>query len=287
MYISPYFSPLTFGRREISFEEAKYCIFGVPFDSSESYRGGSRWAPGAIREASREIEDYDLLEDFDLLDIPICDMGDIEVSPGDVMETRKRVRDTVEAVLEKGKVPVILGGEHTVTAFAVEAYRKIPFFLIFDAHMDFRDDYIGNKYSHACVSRRIYEVVGPENMLVVGVRSASREELQNAKEMGLRFIDFSSCGDISNLTKNIRKTIGNRDIYVSIDADVLDPKEARGVGNPEPSGFLYQDFVECLGILGGNLVGFDFVEVSPKYDSYTPILAARLIFKALTKAEKK
>jgi agmatinase len=287
MHPTPYFTPPTFGRRDLTLQEARYAVLGVPYDSSESYRAGSRWAPGAIREASREIEDYDLLDDFDLLGIPIHDMGDVEVSHGDAEETRKRVRETLGAILERDKVPVMLGGEHTITAFAAEAYDQGPFYLIFDAHMDFREDYIGNPYSHACVSRRIFERVGGENILLVGVRSASRRELQDARELGLRYLDFNHCRDVRALVKDITGIVGDRDLYLSIDADVLDPKEARGVCNPEPPGFSFDDLVRCLDVLKtAKLVGFDLTEVSPQYDSYTPVLAAKLIFKVLLKAEK-
>ncbi len=279
-------SPFTFGRRELKLSEAKYAFLGVPYDSSESYRAGSRFAPNAIRESSREIEDYDLLEDFDLLNIKLCDLGDVDVSFGNFSETLMRVKDCVREILKNKAIPVCVGGEHTISYCVLSAYEKKPFFLAFDAHLDFRREYLNEKFSHACAVRRIGELIGYENILVVGVRSADKEELKDAKKLGLKFIDFKSCDD--KLHEKIVKIVKGKEVYLSLDMDVFDPKEARGVCNPEPPGISYSQFVDCLGFLRHTkLVGFDLVEVAPPYDSYTQVLAAKLIFKVLLKNEVK
>ena len=283
-----YSLPSTFGRRELSVEEASYVVAGVPFDSSESYRSGSREAPQAIREASREIEDYDMLEDFDLLSLRIADLGDIEVSFGSNTETKRRVVETVRFILDSNAVPVLLGGEHTISAFAVEAFPRDMLFLSFDAHLDFRDEYLNNRYSHACVLRRASERVGYGNVLVVGVRSACREELEDAKKLGVSFIPFNECCDLEALQARLRRAVEGRKLYLSIDMDVFDPKDARGVANPEPPGFFFLDFLKLIDFIkGATLVGLDVTEVVPRYDAYTPVLAAKLIFKILTRYEKK
>jgi len=282
-----YSLPFTFGRRELSVEEASYVVAGVPFDSSESYRSGSREAPHAIREASREIEDYDMLEDFDLLELAIADIGDIEVSFGSNRETRKRVFETVKFIIDNNAVPVLLGGEHTISAFAIEAFPEDTLFLSFDAHLDFRDEYLNNRYSHACVLRRAAEHVGHENVFAIGVRSACREELEDAKRLEVSFIPFDKCYDLEALETRLRRAVEGRNIYLSIDMDVFDPKDARGVANPEPPGFFFFDFLKILDFIkGANLVGLDVTEVVPRYDAYTPVLAAKLIFKILTRYEK-
>ncbi len=283
-----YSLPSTFGRRELSVEEASYVVAGVPFDSSESYRSGSREAPQAIREASREIEDYDMLEDFDLLELAIADIGDIEVSFGSNQETRKRVVETVRFILDNNAVPVLLGGEHTISAFAIEAFPKDTLFLSFDAHLDFREDYLNNRYSHACVLRRAAEHVGYENVVAVGVRSACKEELEDARRFEVSFIPFDECYDLEALETRLMKAVKGRNIYLSIDMDVFDPKDARGVGNPEPLGFFFFDFLKILDFIkGATLAGLDVTEVVPRYDAYTPVLAAKLIFKVLARYEKK
>lgn len=281
------FTPFTFARRELRLEEADYAVLGVPYDSSQSYRTGSRFAPTAIREASREIEDYDMQEGLDLLDLKICDVGDVEVSFGSFKETLARTKASVEEVLKHKVVPVVLGGEHIISYCVVSAFEKKPFFLAFDAHLDFKEEYLDNRFSHACAIRRTGELVGYENVLVVGVRSASKKELGDAKDLGLEFIGFDRCGDAKALAEDISNRIEGKDIYLSIDIDVLDPKEARGACNPEPPGLEYRAFVACLDFLKkADMVGLDLTEVCPFYDSYSRILAAKLIFKVLAKNEK-
>jgi agmatinase len=278
-------SPFTFARRETSLEEAEYAFIGIPYDSSESYRVGSRFAPNAIRESSREIEDYDMLEEVDLLSIKIADLGDVDVAYGNYQETLGRIKTVVREVLDRGAVPICVGGEHSITYGILHAYAKHPFVLIYDAHLDFRDDYLGERFSHACVTRRISELLGAENILVVGVRSALREEVRDAEKLGLRFIPYPSCKE--KLAEKIEAAVEGRELYLSLDMDVLDPKEARGVCNPEPPGLSYEELLDSLAFLRkANLTGFDLTEVTPLYDSYTQILAAKLIFKVLAKAHE-
>lgn len=283
-----YTNSLAFGGRDGDITDAKYVICGVPYDSSETYRTGSRFAPNAIRESSREIEDYDILEDLSLLDIKIADIGDVEVSLGDATETMLRTRDTVKEITRAGCVPCLIGGEHTISYFALGGLEKKPFYVVFDAHLDFRDEYLNGRLSHACSTRRATELLGVENVLVLGVRSACREELEDAKSLGLNFIDFNSCRDIGALKNKILDATRGKDVYLSIDADVLDPGEAGGVCNPEPPGFSFEELNFSLNFLKDvNMVGFDLTEVTPIYDSNTQVLAAKLIFKVLLKSSQK
>lgn len=275
--------PQTFGRRELTLDEAEFAVIGIPYDSSESYRTGSRLGPGAIREASRDLEDYDMEEGFDLLSLRICDVGDVEVSQGDFDETAKRAAEAVREVLERGVTPLCLGGEHTITYFAARALEKKAAYIIFDAHLDYREDYIGNRFSHAASTRRLAELVGAGNILVAGVRSASKEELDAAEKDGLRYIAASQFHeDIEEACRQIAEHVEGREVYLSIDLDVVDPGEAPGVCNPEPGGISYRDAVKAFRFLrGSRLLGADLCEVSPVYDLYTPVLAAKLLFKAL------
>ena len=282
-----YTSPFTFGNRETDLKDARYAICGVPFDSSETYRTGSRFAPTAIREASREIEDFDILENFDLLEVPIADHGDVVVSFGNGEETLKRTSETVKEILAASAVPVLIGGEHTISYFALHGFDRKPFYLAFDAHLDFHDDYINNRLSHACNNRRAADLLGIENVMVVGVRSGGKNEVKDAKKLGLNYIDFNDCRDLDSLKLKILDAIKGREVYLSIDMDVMDPKEAPGVCNPEPPGFSFDGIVEILDILRDvRLAGMDITEVCPQYGSYTPVVAAKLIYKALVKASK-
>jgi agmatinase len=282
-----YTSLFTFGNRTTDLRDARYAICGVPFDGSETYRTGSRFAPTAIRQASCEIEDFDMLEDFDLREIQVADYGDVEVSFGNAEETLKRTSETTKEILDAGAVPCLIGGEHTISYFALNGFERKPFYLVFDAHLDFHDDYINNRLSHACSIRRATDLLGIENVLAVGIRSGGKEEVKDAKKLGLNYIDYNDCKDIDTLKIKILDAVKGRDVYLSIDADVLDPKEAPGVCNPEPPGFTFEEMVGILDVLKDvKLAGMDITEVTPEYDSYTPILAAKLINKVLVKCSK-
>lgn len=278
-----YVAPTTFARRELEIEQADYAILGIPYDSSQSYRVGSRLAPNAIREASRELEDYDFEEDKDLLELRICDLGNVDVSYGNFDETCRRVKDTLKDVLSKQVIPVSLGGEHTISYSVVRCLPEDTFYLSIDAHLDFRDEYLGEKFSHACVNRRVFEHLQADNVLVVGVRSASKEELNDANKMGLDYISYSDFEENSNaVLRRIKDKIEGKDVYLSLDMDAIDPKEAPGVCNPEPSGFSYSDIIRISRLLkNSNLIGVDLTEVTPIYDNYTPVLASKILFKIL------
>ena len=278
-----YVAPTTFARRELEIDQADYAIIGIPYDSSQSFRVGSRLAPNAIRDASREIEDYDFEEGKNLLDLKICDLGNIEVSYGNFKETCDRVKDTLIDVLSNNVIPISLGGEHTISYSVVSCLPDDIFYLVFDAHLDFRDDYLGEKFSHACVNRRIFDHLGKENVLAVGIRSASKEELEGAKKMGLDYISYSDFDkDKDGMLKRISDKIEGRKVYLSLDMDAFDPTEAPGVCNPEPGGLCYKDVSALSRLLGNcNLIGVDITEITPLYDTYTPVLASKIIFKIL------
>lgn len=283
-----YAYPSTFAKRETPLKEAKYAIIAMPYESSGSYRVGSKFAPVAIRESSREIEGYDFEEDFDLTRVKICDLGDVEVAPGNFNETCRRIEDTIKEALDNGAIPISLGGEHTISYCAIKPMKRNFFYITFDAHLDFRDEYLNERFSHACVTRRIFEELGPERVLAVGIRSGSKEELKDASELGLKYLSFSEYEKGPNgFVKKILKEIKEDKVYVSIDMDVLDPGVAGGVCNPEPPGFSYGQLVDLLGFIKKcKLVGMDITEVTPLYGSYTQVLAAKLIFKALVLNEK-
>jgi agmatinase len=280
-----YTLPQTFARRELTLAQAEFAVLGIPYDSSESYRTGSRFGPNAIREASRDLEDYDMEEGFDLLELSICDLGDLEVSFGNFDETAKRATETINEIVENGVAPICLGGEHTITYFAARAMKKDTFYVIYDAHLDYREDYLENQFSHAAVTRRLCEEVEPENILIIGVRSASKEELAAAEEDGLRFIStLEFTKNKEDALKKIKNITKGKNVYLSVDLDVFDPAEASGVCNPEPGGIGYREVVDSFSFLRGcKLKGMDITELAPAYDAYSQILAAKLIFQALAK----
>jgi agmatinase len=264
---------LKFADANSSFNDAKFVVLGVPFDATSSFRSGSRFAPNRIREASYNFESYLMEHDIDLTDIPFHDAGNLD-EYGNVDEMIKNVEEKIKKILPK--FPILIGGEHSLTIGAVKPFRDVSVVFI-DAHLDFRDEYLGIKNSHACVSRRVSEIVGIENVFSIGIRSFSREEKNDAEKMGLKY--FSS-SDVKE--KGVESVIKNLDlkkkVYLSLDMDGIDPSFAPGVGNPEPFGLTPADVVKCIKILSGRLIGFDIVEVCPNYDKgNTSLLGARII----------
>jgi len=264
---------LKFADANSSFNDAKFVIFGVPFDSTSSFRSGSRFAPNRIREGSYNFETYLMEHDIDLTGVPFHDAGNLD-EYGNVDEMTGAVEDAVKKILPK--FPILIGGEHSLTMGAVKPLKNVSVVFI-DAHLDFREEYLGIRNSHACVSRRTSEVVGVENVFSIGVRSFSREEKDDAEKLGLKYVssfDVKEKG-IENIIRNLNL---KKKIYLSLDMDGVDPAFAPGVGNPEPFGLRPMDVVKCIKILSDRLVGFDIVEVCPPHDNgNTSLLAARII----------
>ncbi|MCS7098487.1 MAG: agmatinase [Candidatus Methanomethyliaceae archaeon] len=271
-----------FGGFNKSFSEAKFVLFGVPFDSTASYRPGSRFGPAAIREASANIETWSWRNNMDFEDVKIHDVGDISIVHGDCLETIKRIKETVEEIHSYGKIPIMIGGEHTITLGAIRGLRDVAI-ISFDAHFDMRDEYLSNKLSHACVMRRILEELGNERLIIVGARATYKEEIEYVKENNIFYItsheiNSSSHIDIISKLRDYFKNVNK--IYVSIDMDVLDPSNAPGVSNPEPEGISTSILLNILeGICDGRIVGFDVVEISPPYDNgITSVIASKIIY---------
>ncbi len=262
----------------------RYSVLGVPFDFTSTYRPGSRFAPGAIREASQNLEAYCLRKNFDVETVALEDLGDVEVL-GSVESTMERITRTVREILESGKFPIVLGGEHTVTYGCVKAFKETGV-LSFDAHMDLRDEYIGKRLSHATFVRRLCDELGSDHFFEVGARAICQEELDFATERKVRYNT-----SLQILKNGIDKTASEvldwssrfRKIYVTIDMDVLDPAYAPGVGNPVPEGLSPTQMLELLErIVSSRTVGLDVVEVSPHYDSgLTATQASNLIYNIL------
>ena len=283
--------PLCFGGFRPERKRTPYSVVGVPMDCTASFRNGQRWGPKAIREASAYIEYYSTHLDFDATAIPIYDEGDVNVVYGDVFETLTRVRKVIEALLEEDRIPALLGGEHTLTLGSLlgmtSKYKRICV-VVFDAHFDLRDEYLGNRLSHACVMKRVIEQVKPQKIFFIGVRAFSSEERRLAEDFPS--IEFETVKDILklgevNVAAKARKFVEDCDnIYLSIDLDVLDPAYAPGVGNPEPEGLSSWSLFELItSIVDERLRGFDVVELSPPYDvgNITSIVAAKSVIEVI------
>lgn len=249
---------------DCEYEDAKTVIFGAPFDSTTSYRPGTRFGSKAIRSESFGIETYSPYQDKDLLDYAIFDAGDPELCIGNVDTALSQIEDITAEILADGKRPFMLGGEHSVTLGAVTSvYNKYKdlYIIQFDAHADLRDDYLGVKKSHACVMRRCWEMVGDGHIYQFGIRSGEREEFRFAAEH-TKMNKFN----LNGIDEAVRELQG-KNVYLTIDMDVMDPSIFPGTGTPEAGGVQFTELLEAvLKLKGLNIVGADINELSPQYD---------------------
>jgi agmatinase len=282
-------TPDYFADAESSFNEADVVVFGVPFDKTSSFRLGAAEGPKEIRIAGWNFETFDLRTGVDLKEFKVHDYGDLDVRNGSVSEMVTKTTQFVKTVLEKKKFPIGLGGEHSITSGVVQAFPKDIAVVSLDAHMDFRQQYENEPYNHACVMRRIANHIPVENIAVLGIRSAEKEEYELAKQERLFFRDAYTIQKkgFPSILKETKKYLGNKPIYLTLDIDVIDPAYAPGTSTPEPYGFTPGEIRDCLEFFSKNLVGFDVVEVCPPYDQgQTALIAARLIRSVIGAREK-
>ena len=282
LFVSP--SPVFSGSQE-PFETAKYVIVGVPFDVTSTYRSGAKFAPLAIRDASQNVECYSFRTGIDVEDLKTHDLGDLHVT-GDVELTLGRLALVAQDIFDDEKIPVFIGGEHTISLGVARSLDKNVAVVSFDAHLDLRDDYLGLTVSHTTFMRRINEDVKPSKILEIGTRAVCKEELDYAKEAGIDFITAHQIRkDGAKKTAETIKSIlkGYEKIYVTIDMDVLDPAFVPAVPNPEPEGLDTTTLLDLLeAVCDRRVIGFDVVEVAPQYDQgVTAIQATKVIFEVL------
>ncbi len=272
-----------FGIEDQDFDSAKVVAIPVPYDSTTSYKSGSRDGPHAIIEASRNIELYDEEYKREITDIGIYTTDEMQPSVNSPEETINWLEKECSLVIEAGKIPVIIGGEHSLAIANIRAIAKHlkDFSVIhFDAHSDYRDEYMGSRYSHACIMARAKEAC--KSCYSVGVRSIDAE---SAKKYSDDILYMKDMRDLS--AKEIASMISKRtkkNIYITIDMDVLDNGEMPSVGTPEPNGIRFAELDAILKnlLMEKRLVGADFCELAPIPGLIAPnFLAAKLIFRAL------
>lgn len=261
-------------------ETSLFHLIPVPYDATSSYVSGSRKGPQAIIDASRNIELYDCDLDAEPASVGVATLDEVAVTvaePGLMVEA---VEQAVAASAARGKIPIVLGGEHTVSVGAVRAVAAASkaYVVALDAHADLRDTYQGTKFSHACFLRRTREVA---DCCVFGVRSMSREEVDFARSSATRVFYAGAMRDrIAALDLDfIPETV-----YLSIDVDVLDPSVMPATGTPEPGGLGWYDLMGLVArIVGGRrILGFDVVELSPIAGNHAPdFTAAKLVHKVM------
>ena len=257
---------------------ASTMLVGAPFDSTTSYRPGTRFGSAAIRHESYGIESYSPYQDKDLEDANVIDLGDLELCFGDVNKALDRIEERTRHVLHASKRPFMLGGEHLVTlgAFrAVAAMYPDVHIIHFDAHADLRDDYLGAKLSHACVLRRCWELVGDGRIHQFGIRSGDREEFAWGRtHVSTRRFDFEGLEETLN-------QLEGKPVYFTVDLDVMDPSIFPGTGTPEPGGVTFDALRQAVTLVcsRAKVVGCDVNELSPHYDQsgVSTIVACKIV----------
>jgi len=285
--------PNVFGGKQKPFDKAHYVIFGVPFDATSSYRTGARFMPNAVRQASLNIETYSFRSDQDLEDAPIHDAGDLDVSL-DAKQTVDMCNLVTTDILAAGKVPIAIGGEHTITLGILKGFNekaKQTVVVSFDAHLDLRKEFLGLKLSHTTFMQLVNEQVKPAKIIEVGTRSVCQEELNYAKKAKIDFIttqDIKTQGATQTAKKLREMLTPYRSVYLTVDMDILDPAFAPAAQNPEADGTTTGELLDIVcALCDERVVGFDVLEIAPVYDQGTSaIAAAKVIFEMLCQLEK-
>lgn len=264
-----------------TYKEAKAVIYGMPMDYTVSFRPGSRFGPGRIREASIGLEEYSPYLDRHLEEVAYHDAGDILFPFGNAAKSLDLIEGYLDKLLKDGKFPLGLGGEHLVTWPIIKAFHKVyPDLALIhiDAHADLREQYEGEVLSHSTPVRKACGLIGAKNVYSFGIRSGMREEFQFARESGMTLEKY----DVVEPLKRYLPELAGRPVYVTIDIDVLDPAYAPGTGTAEAGGISSKELLEAIHLIAKsdlNVVGADLVEVAPPYDSgeQTSIAASKFI----------
>lgn len=265
------------------FEEADIILFGAPFDSTTSNRPGTRFGPAAIRQESYGLEQYSPYQDRHMTEKKILDVGNVDLPIGVSRPMLDTLYEQTKDVLDAGKLPFMLGGEHLVTLGAFEAIvEKYPdvHIIHFDAHTDMREEFFGAELSHATVLRKCYDFVGDGRIFQFGIRSGEKHEFQFAEDGHV----FTQKFNFATLNDVIEKLQG-KPVYFTVDLDVMDPSVFPGTGTPEPGGVTFMELLQSVILVCQkcNVIGMDVVELSPHYDPShaSSAVAAKVVREAL------
>lgn len=270
--------------KEYSGVDSTVCLIPFGYDSTSNPSVVTRRGPEAIIRVSRLLELFDYELGVETYKIGLETLDEVEPNVNSPLENSKVVEAVVKEVLERGKFPVVLGGDHSLTLGAARAIRS-KFadvgVLMLDAHPDLFDEFEGTKYGHASVTRRIHELGIP--IAVAGVRSASRDEIDFIKNSGITVVKTI---DLLRSKAALERALSvlPRQIYLSIDLDIMDPGEMPAVSNPEPGGLRWYDIIDCLEMVSRKktIVGFDVVELCPIPGNPTPdFIAAKLVYRVI------
>jgi agmatinase len=268
----------------VDWAAASVCVIPFPYDSTTTFLAGARRGPEAIFAASKNLELFDSELGIETWKVGLFTLDAVEPNINSALENSRVVESVVSDVLRAGKLPVSLGGDHSITLGCVRAVRqkhRDVGLLSFDAHPDLYDKFEGTRYGHANVARRVRELGVP--LALVGVRSAARDE---AEFMNRAKIPVVSSRDLLRSPEALACALSvlPKRVYVSIDLDVFDPSEMPAVGTPEPGGLRWYDMMEALQrvVAAKTVVAFDVVELCPIPGNLAPdFLACKLVYRLL------
>lgn len=270
----------------VTLADAEVILLPVPYDSTTSYRTGARHGPSAITIASRQLEDYDLELDRDVSTVGIYTAPELEADVSSPEAMVGRVEKAVRSVAKHDVLVGVLGGDHSVTIGAVRALKEIHpdlSVLYLDAHADMRDEYMGTRWGHASVARRLHEMCP---VVEVGVRSLSTPERDFIHDEGVPVVFWMGENTLDDIWGRVQETLSSH-VYVSIDLDVLDPSLMAAVGTPEPGGMSWDDVTGLIRLVAAQrrIVGFDVTELSPdEGPEACAFTAAKLTYKLIAYA---
>ncbi|WAI01050.1 agmatinase [Methanogenium organophilum] len=269
-----YFNNNLFADADTPYQDARYVIFGVPFDGTTSFMAGTRDGPDAIRKVSYNFEQFLPEFGYTLSEAGIHDLGNLEVAsvPEDVISA---VEEITCQIRKDGKIPIVLGGEHSITLGSYRAFSS-ECFVVCDAHLDLREEFGNTPYNHACITRRVNEA-GAKETFIIGARSGTEEEYEFAKNLNLYSADCVRERGITDILDEISRKIAGRSVYLSIDADAIDCCLTPGLGTPEPFGITHFDVRDVIRRIGPLAEAFDYMEVCPIDAGQTAAVAAKLI----------
>lgn len=259
---------LTYLGCDSDYSGAEICVFGAPFDSTTSFRPGTRFASQAMRPDSWGLETYSPYQDKDLSEKSIFDCGDLELALGDTEKALSQIENFSAKILSDGKIPLMIGGEHLVTLGSVRAaydkYGNDLKIIHFDAHTDLRDELLGVELSHATVIRRCSELLGDNKIYQFGIRSGEKHEFIWGEKHN--FLQKFNLAGLDDVIEKLQKD--SCPVYFTLDLDILDPSVFPGTGTPEPGGINYLELQNAVIKIGQslNIVGADIVELCPPCD---------------------
>ncbi|MEI3600256.1 MULTISPECIES: agmatinase [unclassified Oceanobacillus] len=270
--------------------DADFAIIGVPNDMTTAWRSGTRMGPRSIREQSSLYGfggGYDHERDIIYSDEgwKIVDCGDVSIINGDVEQSHENTEEAIRKIIEKGAIPIVLGGDHSITspvAFALDKHEKVNVVQI-DAHLDWLKEASGQRFTLSSPMRRMSEMPHINKMAQLGIRgvgSSQKEDFDDAREYGSSILSPKQIRKMG-IEEALKDMPEGEKYYVTLDIDGLDASIAPGAGSPSPGGFFYDEVSEILEVVAkkGDVIGFDLVEVNPLYDptGVTSQIAARLI----------